>query len=257
MALRHCLTVLRSLVYFLLVVDTKRAKATAIAINRDTMVDTNIYSDSGIFLGAEEQQLCLAFAAGDGKEKSAQNMKKCVSNLLYGIPVNSHIAIDLKAIGILNELVGGVTVTSPESFTTGYGVSFEKGKTYTLYTQQEAESYVRYRNVAKLESNVARITRQKDYLKGFAKSAVKKTKENITFPLTLYNEISGYNINDLNAAKITFLTSCLIRGRENVNLSFKNIEGEVTMGETHAEFRPDKDKLFELILEVFYDKQVS
>ncbi len=241
----------------LLVIDTKTGKSTAIAINRDTMIDANVYSDSGKFLGAEKQQLCLAFANGDGEEKSAQNMMKSVSSLFYGIPVNSYIAIDLEAIGPLTELVGSVKVKSPETISSYSGYQFEKGETYTLDSAAEAEAFVRARDVSVLDSNVARMERQKVYLKAFSAEAIKKTKEEITFPVSLYNAITDYNINDLNIAKIVFLTSTIIQGKENVNLKFLNVEGEVKKGEKHAEFYPDDKKLFELILKVFYEKQVD
>ena len=238
---------------FLLAVDTSSGKINAISINRDTMVDVDVYSDSGFFAGAEKQQLCLAFANGDGKEQSCENMKKCVSSIFYGIPVNSYIAIDLEAIGILNDLVGGVTVNPPNSFNTSV-YNFEQGKPVTLNTAEKAETFVRWRDVTVLESNLDRMQRQKVYLKAFAAAAIDKTVNNITFPLTLYSAIKDYNINDLNAAKITFLTSCVIKGRAKVNLEFLNVEGDVKQGEKYAEFYPDETKLFELILKVFYIK---
>lgn len=241
----------------LLVIDTKTGKTTAIAINRDTMIDANIYSDSGEFLGAEKEQLCLAFANGDGGEKSAENMMKSVSSLFYGIPVNSYIAIDLEAIGPLNELVGNVKVTSPETISSYSGFNFEKGKTYTLNSAESAEAFVRARDVSVLESNVSRMERQKVYLKAFSAAAIEKTNQDITFPISLYNAITDYNINDLNVAKIVFLTSTIVQGRDNVNLKFLNVEGEVKKGENHAEFYADDEKLFELVLKVFYEKEID
>ncbi len=241
----------------LLVIDTKTGKTTAIAINRDTMIDAHVYSDSGKFLGAEKQQLCLAFANGDGEEKSAENMKKSVSSLFYGIPINSYIAIDLEAIGPLNELVGNVKVKSPETISSYSGYFFQKGETYTLDSAAEAEAFVRARDVSVLDSNVSRMERQKVYLKAFSAAAVKKTKDELTFPLSLYNAITDYNISDLNAAKIVFLTSTIVQGRENVNLKFLNVDGEVKKGNEKAEFHHDEEKLFELILDVFYEKEID
>ncbi len=241
----------------LLAIDTETGKTTAIAINRDTMINTNVYSDSGKFLGAEKEQLCLGFANGDGEEKSAENMMKSVSSLLYGIPVNSYIAIDLEAIGPLNELVGTVKVSSPETISSYSGYRFEKGETYTLDSAEEAEAFVRARDVTVLDSNVSRMERQKVYLKAFSSAAIKKTKQDITFPVGLYGAITDYNINDLSIPKIVFLTSTIIKGRENVNLKFLNVEGEVKRGEEKAEFYPDDKELFELVLKVFYEKEID
>lgn len=49
----------------LLTINTKTGKAKAIAIPRDTMVDVDLYSESGIFLRSEKMQLCLSYAYGD------------------------------------------------------------------------------------------------------------------------------------------------------------------------------------------------
>ena len=238
---------------FLLTIDTKTGKMCAIAINRDTMIDAGVYSESGDYLGAQRQQLCLVYANGDGKKQSCENMMEAVSELFYGIPVSTYMAIDLNAIGILNNAVGGVTVTSPHTFT-GKGASFTKGETVTINDATRAISFVGYRDVTRLNSNAERMERQKIYLKAFAKKAIAKTKENITFPLSLYNQTADYNINNLNASKITYLTSCVIGGMKNVNLEFLNVEGETVQGEEFAEFTPDSQKLFELILKVYYNE---
>lgn len=238
---------------FLLTIDTTTGKMCAIAINRDTMIDAGIYSESGDYLGAQRQQLCLVYANGDGKEQSCENMMEAVSELFYGIPVSTYMAIDLDAIGILNNAVGGVTVTSPHTFT-GKGASFTKGETVTINDATRAISFVGYRDVTRLNSNAERMERQKIYLKAFAKKAIAKTKENLTFPLSLYNQTADYNINNLNASKITYLTSCVIGGMKNVNLEFLSVEGETMQGEEFAEFNPDSQKLFELILKVYYNE---
>ena len=63
----------------LLTINTKTGKAKAIAIPRDTMVDVDLYSESGIFLSSEKMQLCLSNAYGDGKAKSAENTANSIS----------------------------------------------------------------------------------------------------------------------------------------------------------------------------------
>lgn len=238
---------------FLLTIDTNTGKMCAIAINRDTMIDAGVYSESGDYLGAQRQQLCLVYANGDGKKQSCENMMEAVSELFYGIPVSTYMAIDLNAIGILNNAVGGVTVTSPHTFT-GKGASFTKGETVTINDATRAISFVGYRDITRLNSNAERMERQKIYLKAFAKKAIAKTKKNISFPLSLYNQTADYNLNNLNASKITYLTSCVIGGMKNVNLEFLSVQGETVQGEEFAEFTPDNQKLFELILKVFYNE---
>ncbi len=236
---------------FLLAIDTSTGKTSVISINRDTLVDTNTYSQGGDFIGTEKQQLCLAYANGDGGVKSCENVMKSVSNLLYGIPINSFIAIDFNAVGLLNDSVGGLTVTPPDTFNY-FGINFYKDVPIHLNNQKKALAFVRYRDTTVLESNIPRMQRQKQYLTEFSKVAIAKTKQDITFPLTLYNLCKGYNINNLNISKITFLSSVILGKNDDANLEFLNIEGEVRLGEVTAEFIPDTEKLFELVLKVYY-----
>lgn len=245
---------------FLLTIDTASGEVNAIAINRDTMVEMSSYSVSGKYMGTIKQQLCLGYAAGDGKEMSCENMVQAVSNLFYGIPISAYIAIDLNAIGVLNEALGNnLTVTSPDSFYSSfYQASFEEGKETILDSPQKAVAFVRHRDVTKLDSNIKRMERQKQYLQKFSAAAIKKTKENITFPITLYNLITDYNVNSITAPKISYLTSCVITGMRNPKVNFMGIEGEIIESETpqngvkKAEFIVDEQKLFELILDVYY-----
>ena len=74
------------------------------------MVDVNVCDSAGKFLGTERLQICLAHAYGDGAESSSENLKLSVSRLLFGIPINAYFTLDLDAISILNDAVGGVTV---------------------------------------------------------------------------------------------------------------------------------------------------
>ena len=102
---------------FLLVLDTKTGKSRLIAISRDTMTDVNVYSDLGNFIGTEKLQLCLAYTYGDGKEKSCENTVRAVSRLFYGMPVAAYAALDLDAIAVLTDAVGGVEVTVTKDLT--------------------------------------------------------------------------------------------------------------------------------------------
>ena len=247
---------------FLLTIDTATGEINAIAINRDTMVEMKSYTDSGNYIGMVNQQLCLSYANGDGKEKSCENMVDSVSNLFYGIPISSYVAIDLNAIGTLNEAVGNnISVTSPDSFYSSvYGVSFTKGEKTILDSPQKAAAFVRQRDITKLDSNITRMQRQKQYLQRFANAAINKTKEDITFPISLYNIISDYNVNNLNTAKISYLTSCVISGMDNPHVNFLSVKGKLQESETlqngekKAEFIVDDQALFELILDVYYQK---
>ena len=241
---------------FVMAIDTVTGKVNIIPINRDTLVDSNVYTESGEFAGAEKQQICLVYANSDGNKKSCENMATAVSNLFYGIPINTYYAMDLNGIGVLNNAVGGVSVTSPDTFNF-QGVSFTKGEKTSLNTSQKALAFVRYRDVNDLESNALRMKRQVTYLKAFAKTAIAKTKKDLTFPVTLYKTAKNYCYDNLNASKITFLTTSILSTSGGSNINFKNIEGEIKSVNSRAEFTPNSTSLFEVVLETYYTEKTE
>lgn len=225
-------------------IDTKTGKTTVLCISRDTMTDIQIYSGEGNYIRTEQAQLCLSYAYGDGKEQSCENCVWSASNILCGVPINTYMAIDFSAIAVLNDAVGGVEV--PE-----YNSSWTKqtGNTIILHGQ-DAYEYVHYRDITKTESNAYRITRQIDYLKSFSARAIEKTKKDISTPLNLYNKINKYSVNNLSADRITYLTSVFLSG--STEIDFRNIEGDIKDVGEHSAFYPDSEKLYELVLDIFY-----
>ena len=98
----------------LLVMDAEQNTAELLQLNRDTMTDVPWLDVLGNYGGTEYKQLCLTFNYGDGGTKSCRNTVSAVSALLFDAPIDHYIQIPMSAIGVLNDLVGGVTVTIEE-----------------------------------------------------------------------------------------------------------------------------------------------
>ena len=225
-------------------IDTETGDTTVIGVSRDTMTDIKIYSGEGNYIRTEKRQLCLAYAYGDGKEMSCESTIWSLSNVLCGIPINTYMAVDLNAVKVLNDAVGGVRVPAYDS-----NMAEKTGKMITLHGD-DVYKYIRSRNMDKTESNAHRMTRQIDYLKAFSAKAIERTKKDISTPVDLYNKVNKYSVSTLSVDKITFLTSVFLNG--NMNIEFKNIEGEIGVEGNYAAFYPDSQKLYELVLEIFY-----
>lgn len=240
---------------FLLSIDTETGKSTMLSISRDAMVDVNIYDTSGAYKNTSSLQLCLAYAFGDGLEMSCENTIRSVSRLLYGVPISSYMAIDLKAIGVLNDAISGVEVEVLEDMTM-MDPALRIGDRVKLMGQQ-AETYVRTRAAegpeASEESNNARMERQRQYLSGFALKALAEAKRDITVPLTLYNVASDYMVTNLTPPKVTYLASLMVQYGFTES-SIRTVPGTAAMGEEYAEFYIDEDALYKMILEIFYEK---
>lgn len=236
---------------YMIALDTVTGRTKVIAIPRDIVTDIGIYSPEGEYLRTEKQQLCLAYAYGDGKKTSCLNTTTAVSRLFYQLPINSYFAVNVNAIPDLNDAVGGVTITMiDDSFYDTNLVHHNKGETLTLYGADSIR-YVRQREVAYLNSSIDRVNRQITYLKSFTSKAISMTKEDLTTPVTLYNIIAQNSETNLTTSTITaFATSVVTSGIS--ELEFVKVPGELISAGTYAEYVVDETGLYELILDTYY-----
>ena len=96
----------------LVVVDREQKEYSLLQINRDTMCMVDFVGSDGTPIGERKQmQIALAYALGSGLEDSCENTVRAVSTLLYGVPISGYAALNMDAMPILNDAVGGVTVT--------------------------------------------------------------------------------------------------------------------------------------------------
>lgn len=235
----------------MIVLDTSTGEMSLVNIPRDAMVDVSKYNAKGQYLGTENMQICLSYAYGDGKEKSCENTMEAVSRLMYGMPIHGYAAIDFDCISVLNNAVGGVTVQVLEDLTLVDSQLWE-GNTVTL-TGEQAHKYVRSRDVEVLDSNNSRMMRQKQYLLAFMQKALAETRENMEVPLALYQAASDYMVTDIGTSGITYLAS-LVMETGVTEGALKTVPGEVVKGDIYAEFMPEEQGLYQLILDVFYEE---
>ncbi|MDP4120382.1 MAG: LCP family protein, partial [Bacillota bacterium] len=172
---------------FFVAVDTNTGKTTVFSISRDTMVDNNVYDTNGNFLRTKNEQIGLAYSRGDGKQGSCLNMATSVSRLFYGMPVNSYASLDLDGISVLNDEIGGVTVTVLGSEKTLPKAEFKSGETITLHGSA-AEDYVRSRSIYMVDANNYRMQRQEQYLTNYVQKVLSESKHNLSLPINIYNK---------------------------------------------------------------------
>ena len=236
---------------FVLALDTSTGSYKLMALSRDSMVDVNICDAAGNFKGTQKMQICLAHAYGDGAETSNLNLKRSISRLFFGIPVNAYMSVDLDVIPILNDDVGGVTVTVMEDLTS-WNPIFRKGETITLWGTQ-AETYVRARDVTGDENqNNLRMERQKSYIDGFVDNAIALTRKDFSTPLMLYNDVADYSRTDIDATKISYLASVFLQRGFSSDEDLVKIPGKTVMGEKYAEYHVDTEAFFDIIIQAYY-----
>ena len=237
---------------YLIAIDTDNGVTTTFQISRNAMVDIDLYNTAGDFIRTENNQICLSYAYGDGKETSAENTVRSVRRLFYGLPVaQSYTALDISGISALNDSIGGVTVTSPVTYKDDSNkVVYNEGQTYELHGK-DAENFGRLRNHKSDNYNDNRMARQKAYLNAFIDKTVTMTKSDITTPVAIYNSAKPYMTTNLSVSKVSYLATDLLR-KGITSADIQKVPGKDKEGKNYVEYKVDNKKFFKMIVDTFY-----
>ena len=239
---------------FLMVMDKSKDEIKMISISRDTMTQIKTFDYKGNYLGKSKNHLGLAYSFGDGKVTSCQYMVDAVSNLFYGMPINGYVALNMNAVAMINDAVGGVTMTVPEDMTQ-VDPSFAEGATVTL-TGDQALKFTRYRDTEKDFSNNSRMERQKQYLVNFMGQAVKAMKSDMGLPVSLYQSLTDDMVTNLSLDRSVYLAT------EAMDMHFTadgivSLKAKSKKGSVYDEVYVDDDALYDLIIQTFYTEEQS
>ncbi len=225
------------------VFDETAKTITVLALNRDTIADVPVLGINGRQAGSATQQLALAHTYGSGLADSAENTRKAVSDLLYGVTVDYYLSMRMDAVTAFNDAVGGVTVNVIDDFS-GVDSTIPKG-TVTLRGEQ-AIRFVQSRSGVGDRLNVSRMARQKEYMHGFM-AAVDTASAG--WELKAYENAQDYLVTDCSQ---TTMSSLLSRYKDYTFEGVITPEGESVKKEGYMEFHLDKEKMDALILDMFY-----
>lgn len=236
---------------FLIAQDTARNTIKILMIPRDTMTDIMLTDLSGNELGKDMQHLTLAYAYGDGREKSCQYMVDAVSELLGGLQIEWYLAADTSVIPVLNDEAGGVTVTIETDGMEKRDPALVKGETVTLKGKQ-AEIFVRYRDVNVDHSALYRMDQQQQYIKGFFQAVQRHSAKDSGLVLRLFDRIQDYMVT--NMAKDQYLKVAMdaVAGGTLGDEDFFTVPGEGVVTFRFDEFYADREALTPILLELFY-----
>ncbi len=233
-------------VLLLVVLDEKNKRADIISIDRNSMSYFEAFDPSGNSIGVSEAQLCLSYSYGDGAHESCKKTVSAVSDFLYEIPIHAYYSMKYAAIRDVNDAVGGVSVEIKDDMT-AVDERFVLGEKITL-DGELAEKYLTARMNVGNGTNEERLSRHKEYIMSFIRTAVGAVKNDLRLPFELYNKIADNSTTDLSAEEIVYLAD-LATG---LDISFRSIEGTTDTSGILDEFRADEDALWELILDIFY-----
>ena len=232
---------------FLLVLDNEAQTWQMLRLNRDSMVEVPVLDLKGNVIGYERQQLALAHAYGDGTNNSCQNTVDAVSMLLGDAVIDGYAALNMDGIAIVNDAIGGVTVTIT-SDSTAVDPTLVEGETITLNGQQAFE-FVRTRKDVDDQTNLARMERQRIYLEAMKPQLMTLSDEEV---VRVVDAVSDYLVTNIGSQTVLDLAEKLTDYQELPELT---IEGENTIQDEHVAYILDEDSLQQVILTLFYQEK--
>ena len=233
----------RSDTIILFVIDNDKQLITPLEINRDTMVDVDIYDNDGNYLAQGVEQLTMQYAYGNTPQKASNLTREKVSDLLGRKRIGSVISLTMDGIEPIVDSIGGVKLTL-QSDETDIDPSYTAGKTIHL-DGATAKAFVHNRDVEVRGSNISRMSRQTQFMLAMFQT-IKSQGSSIVE--TMEDAAGDYLYEDIDADSVDHMTHYDYSG-EVLSLPGENVESGI-----HDEFYVDDDKLTELILDLFYIK---
>ena len=215
------------------------------------MTEIQTYGIFGHPSGARVMQLCLAQAYSGLDSSGSDNTAAAIEELLHGVKIDHHITLDVAAVPLLNDGIGGVEITLQDYFTM-YDPAMVKGTTIRL-TGQQAEFFVRGRMTVADGTNESRMARQQQYISGFLAQLREKMDADPNIPTRLLNSISVHMQTD--TSEETLLRD--MGAYEDYEwLPMRAIQGTHRIDSYgFAEFWPDETVLKEMVAEIWFAKE--
>lgn len=221
-----------------------------VSIPRDTMTEIEIFGFNGKSLGKSKDHLSLAYAFGDGRNKSCELVRDAVSNLLYDIPLQGYCSINMEGIAIITEEIGGVAVTVPDDSLSRVYPEFQEGAE-VLLTKDNVETFVRYRDITQDNSALKRQKRQSVFLNAYGAKALEVMKEDPALVTRLYNKLQNYMVTNMGNDLFLKISDDVLTGGTRENFT---VPGEGVKGKSFDEYHVDQDALYDMVLRVFYEE---
>ena len=236
---------------FLVVLNPHDNSLSVIGINRNTMTDVSVYDNNGAYVNTIKAQIAVQHGFGNGVEESCEYQVNAVQHLFYEMPVHGYAAINMSAIGPLTDMVGGVDVVALEDIKSGNSTVIKEGEEVHLEGDL-AFAYIHNRDTKEFGSADHRLERQKQFITTYLQKVKQKTKEDIGFPISVYQSIAPQTVTSLTVDEMTYLVSIAKDYSFDENYLY-TLKGETKQGNVFEEFYVDETDLFELILKVFYE----
>ena len=239
-------------------VDAVKKTVSFMSIPRDTVASIKVLDLNDEVATVKKGPIAIQHSFGTQGERTNEAVVDAVSNLLYSIPINRYVSVDITAIPDINDSLGGITVDIPEDLTK-WNPKMKAGTKDYLLLNKDAVIFVARRDTGIDDSAMGRMKRQVMYLKELFPAVKAKTAENITYPIALYNSEADKVKTNLTIDEMTYLAKLLLdlelsdKDIVSVPGEMKRIEpGEIEDYEYEMGYIVDEDALKQLIVDRFY-----
>jgi len=240
-------------VLYVYALDHNNKTIQTLQINRETVANVRQIFGAGFDDEFAKMQICLAHSYGKNEKARCRNTVEAVRGLISNTPIDHYISLNMDSISILNEQVGGVTVTVPAGLEKA-DPAFVAGAKVTLKGNQ-AELFVRSRMSLDDGSNAFRMKRQEIFMTAWKKQALSKMNNDSGFAPKMILALSNYLTSDMSASKLSNIANNLKDYKDLGTLtpSGKTLEAD-GKDRLFKEFHVDKDDLKKKVIELFYEK---
>lgn len=235
----------------LLAIDHTHRQIHQLQIDRDTMADVTVLSVFGQETGTRVMQICLSHSYGANAEENARYTMRAVRKLMNDIEIDGYYMVDYSAIPILNDALGGVTVTVPVDMTS-VNPAWKAGAAVTLHGD-EAELFVRTRKTVGEGTNAERMGRQGLFMQNAILKMREQLSDDASFAGTLLSALKAKSATNLSDQQwIKEIQNSL--GYEVLPIEY--LDGQYAVGESgYMEFYAAEGSAENWIMHHLYTKQ--
>lgn len=235
---------------FLVSFDRVTGKTNVISIPRDTITTVDVFDRDGTPLGPSTLQISLSYAFGDGKHDSCRNTKEAVSRLFYRLPIQGYCALTLDSMEKICELFGPITVTIPNDSLSSAYPEMSKGTVIDI-TEENAETFLRYRDTSVSHSALDRSERHEAFLKACEEQILSDLYDEPEKATDIYVEFEPYMITNISVDQFVDIFEKL---DEEASIDSWSVPGEPVTSDKYDEFHIDENALYEKIIKSFFEE---
>lgn len=234
---------------FLLSYDRVKKTVKCVSIPRDTMTNIRVLTIDGTDTGTTREHINMQYAFGDGKDGSCRLMKEAVSGLLYNVPIHGYCSLNMDGIAVAVDVLGGVEMVLSDNSMADVNPEYVKGAKIII-TKENAEQFIRHRDTNEAHSALVRTNRQKELMKVVSECTRQRSVEDTDFIASMYESLKPYMVSNIGNDVLVDLSEAKFDSENGV----VDIPGEGIEGDRHDEYHIDEDKLYELVLQLFYEE---